>query len=42
MDYLDAYGLDTGYLLSFCFNKSKKTGASKVRIGEKTIYEGIV
>ena len=42
MDYLDSYGLDTGYLLSFSFNKTKKSGVEKIQIGDKTIYEGIV
>ncbi len=42
MDYLDSYGLDTGYLLSFSFNKKKKPGVEIVRIGDKIVYEGIV
>ena len=42
MDYLDSYGLDTGYLLSFSFNKTKKPGVEEIHIGDKTIYEGIV
>ena len=42
LDYLDSYGLDVGYLLSFNFNKTKKSGVEKVHIGVKTIYEGIV
>ena len=42
IDYLDAYGLDTGYLLSFSFNKTKETGVKEVRIGDKKIFEGIV
>ena len=42
MDYLDSYGLDTGYLLSFNFNKNKNPGVEKIEIGDKTIYEGIV
>ncbi len=42
MDYLDSYGLDTGYLLSFNFNKTKEFGVEEVRIGNKIIYEGIV
>ena len=42
MDFLDSYGLDTGYLLSFSFNKTKEPGVEEVRIGEKTIYAGIV
>ena len=41
-DYLDSYGLDTGYLLSFNFNKTKKSGVEEVHIGKKTVFEGIV
>ena len=42
LDYLSAYGLDTGYLLSFSFNKNKKPGVEVVHIGDKVVYEGIV
>ena len=42
LDYLDSYGLDTGYLLSFSFNKTKAPGVEEVHIGDKTIFEGIV
>ena len=42
LDYLDYWNLDTGYLLSFNFNKTKKTGVEEVHIGGKTVYEGIV
>ena len=42
MDYLGSYGLDTGYLLSFSFNKTKEPGVEEIRIGDKIIYEGIV
>ena len=42
MDYLDSYGLDEGYLLSFSFNKTKDPGVEKINIGDKTIYEGIM
>ena len=42
MGYLDRFGLDTGYLLSFSFNKAKRPGVEIVHIGNKTIYEGIV
>ena len=42
LDYLSAYGLDTGYLLSFSFNKNKKPGVEAVHIGDKVVYEGIV
>ncbi|MBR1865757.1 MAG: 9-O-acetyl-N-acetylneuraminate esterase, partial [Lachnospiraceae bacterium] len=40
--YLDFYGLTTGYMLSFNFNKSKKPGVEEVHIGDKVLYEGIV
>ena len=39
-EYLDYFGLDTGYMLSFNFNKKKKTGVDQVRIGDKVLYEG--
>ena len=42
MDYLDSYGLDTGYLLSFNFNKTKEPGVEEIHIGDRTIYEGVV
>ena len=41
-DYLDYFGLDTGYLLSFSFNKNKVPGVKEVKIGNKTLYEGLV
>lgn len=41
-EYLDFFHLKTGYLVSFCFNKGKKTGLHNVVIGEKTIVEVIV
>lgn len=41
-DYLEHFGLDTGYLLSFSFNKTKSPGVEMIHIGNKTIYEGIV
>ena len=41
-DYLEHYGLTTGYMLSFNFNKKKKPGVERVRVGEKLLYEGIV
>ncbi|MBQ9437934.1 MAG: AAA-like domain-containing protein [Lachnospiraceae bacterium] len=42
LDYLDSYGLKTGYMLSFSFNKTKNTVVEEVHIGDKTIFEGIV
>lgn len=41
-DYLDFYGLNTGYLVSFCFNKNKQSGVREVTVGNKKIYEAIV
>ncbi len=40
--YLDHFGLTTGYMLSFNFNKKKETGVKQVHIGDKLLYEGIV
>ena len=42
MGYLDRYGLDTGYMLSFSFNKNKEPGVKDVRFGDKLLIEGIV
>ena len=42
MDYLDAYHLTTGYMLSFNFNKKKETGVHKVRLGQKVLIEAVV
>lgn len=41
-DYLDSYGLKTGYLLTFCFNESKDTGIKTVRFEDKTLIEALV
>lgn len=38
--YLDRFGLDTGYMLSFNFNKKKTVGVERISIGGKTLYEG--
>ena len=40
--YLDFYGLTTGYMLSFNFNKSKKPGVEEIHIGDKVLFEGTV
>lgn len=40
--YLDYWGLDTGYLLSFSFNQNKKPGVERIRLGSKVLFEGIV
>ncbi len=41
-EYLDYFGLDTGYMLSFNFNQHKEPGGRLVHIGDKTLYEGTV
>ena len=41
-EYLDYFGLSTGYMLSFNFNKNKKPGVRPVHIGDKLLYEGVV
>jgi len=41
-EYLDYFGLTTGYMLSFNFNKKKETGVDRVQIGEKVLFEGTV
>lgn len=40
--YLEDYHVNKGYMVSFNFNKSKKTGVHDVVIGEKTIIEAVV
>lgn len=40
--YLDAYHLTTGYMLSFNFNKKKKTGVQRIRLGDKLLVEAVV
>ena len=40
--YLDHFGLNVGYMLTFNFNKNKEQGVKLVKIGDKTIYEGTV
>ncbi|MDE5825539.1 MAG: ATP-binding protein, partial [Lachnospiraceae bacterium] len=37
--YLDFYGADQGYLLSFNFNKNKTTGIQEITCGGKHILE---
>ena len=42
MQYLDYFGLHLGYMVSFNFNKNKKTGVKEVRIGDKVLLEATV
>lgn len=41
-DYLDSYGLKTGYLLTFSFNDNKKAGIKTIQYKDKTLIEAIV
>lgn len=41
-DYLDFYHLKKGYMISFNFNKNKKTGIETIQIGDRTILEAVV
>ena len=40
--YLDYFGLSTGYMLSFNFNRKKESGVKQVHIGDKLLYEAMV
>lgn len=40
MEYLEHWNLDTGYMLSFNFNKKKVPGVKRVQIGGKVLFEG--
>ena len=42
MEYLNYFGLTTGYMLSFNFNKKKKQGVERVSIGDKILFEATV
>lgn len=41
-EYLDYYHLQTGYMLSFCFNKNKQPGLHEVQVGDKKLIEVVV
>lgn len=41
-DYLDAYHLDTGYMLSYNFNRNKKNGLYHICVGKKMLIEAVV
>lgn len=42
LEYLDYYHTDTGYLLSFNFNKHKKPGTREITLQGKHIFEVVV
>jgi len=39
---LDYFHLETGYLVSFCFNRNKEPEMKTVNVGGRTIYEAVV
>ena len=41
-EYLDYYHLQMGYMVSFCFNKDKRTGLNEVMVGDRKLIEAIV
>ncbi|SES43279.1 PD-(D/E)XK nuclease superfamily protein [Butyrivibrio fibrisolvens] len=41
-EYLDFFGLNTGYMLSFNFNRHKEVGVKQVHVGDKLLYEATV
>ena len=41
-DYLDYYHQKVGYMISFAFNKNKKSGVYEVKLDDKIIIEAIV
>ncbi|MDO4337159.1 MAG: AAA-like domain-containing protein [Eubacteriales bacterium] len=40
--YLEDFHINTGYMLSFNFNKNKQTGVHEITIGNKKIIEAVV
>ena len=41
-EYLDAYHLNKGYMLSFNFNKKKEVGVKEIQLGNKILVEAVV
>jgi len=41
-EYLAYWNLNTGYMLSFNFNRKKEPGVKRVQIGDKVLFEGTV
>ena len=41
-EYLDYWNLNTGYMLSFNFNRKKEPGVKRVQIVDKILFEGTV
>jgi len=41
-EYLDYFHLETGYLVSFCFNRKKEPEMKTVNVSGRTVYEAVV
>lgn len=42
IEYLNHYHLKKGYLLSYCFNKTKQIGIQRIVLGDKVLIEAVV
>ena len=42
IEYLDHFGLTTGYMVSFNFNRNKNPGVERVNIGDRVLFEATV
>lgn len=42
VEYLNDYHQNTGYMLSFNFNKKKQTGIREITVGDKVLIEAVV
>ena len=42
VEYLNYYHLEKGYLLSFNFNKNKKSGMNTISLNGKMVIEAVV
>lgn len=42
LGYMDEYHQETGYLITFNFNKTKSPGIKEIRIDKKTLIEAVI
>jgi hypothetical protein len=42
IDYLNYFGLSTGYMVSFSFNQKKEPGLKRLALGDKVLFEATV
>lgn len=40
--YLEHFDIQTGYMLSFNFNKKKEVGVKRLQIGDKVLFEAVI